>query len=67
MPDVDLSRATWHKSTRSNGQGDCVEAAENADIVGVRDSKDRTGPMLVFGHAGWRAFLAAVKDGEFDL
>ena len=50
-----------------NGQGDCVEVAENADIVGVRDSKDRTGPMLVLGHAGWRAFLAAVKDGEFDL
>jgi hypothetical protein len=36
-------------------------------IVAVRDSKDRQGPMLIFGPAEWRAFATAVKAGEFDL
>jgi len=36
------------------------------DAVGVRDSKDRTGPVLVFGPDQWRAFVDAVKQGEFD-
>lgn len=40
--DIDLSRAVWHKSTFSNGNGgNCVEVARNLpDIVAVRDSKD---------------------------
>jgi hypothetical protein len=68
MTAFDASRAIWHKSTRSNGQGgNCVEVADNLpDVVGVRDSKDPSGPVLVFGRATWRAFVDAAKDGEFD-
>jgi hypothetical protein len=66
---VDLSKAAWKKSSRSadNG-GNCVEVASNLPgIVGVRDSKNPTGPALVFSHSEWSAFLSDVKDREFDL
>ncbi|MEU4426981.1 DUF397 domain-containing protein [Actinoplanes sp. NPDC024001] len=66
---ADLTGAVWHKSTRSGGNGgDCVEVAANLPgIVAVRDTKDRDGAALVFTHAEWRAFLAGVRDGEFDI
>jgi hypothetical protein len=66
---VDLTGADWHKSTRSGGNGgDCVEVAVNLPgIVAVRDTKDRAAGALVFTDAEWQAFLAGVRDGEFDL
>jgi hypothetical protein len=63
----DLTGANWHTSTRSGSQGDCVEVAENlTGIVAVRDSKDRTGAVLVFADAAWRTFVAKAKGGAFD-
>ena len=62
----DFSNAVWHKSARSGGGG-CVEVATLERVVGVRDSKDRQGPVLVFRFDEWNAFLAGVRDGEFDL
>lgn len=35
-------------------------------MVGVRDSKNPTGPALVFAPGEWEAFTAGVNDGEFD-
>jgi hypothetical protein len=64
MPD--FSNAIWHKSTRSGNSG-CVEIATLERVIGVRDSKDRQGPVLVFRSDEWDAFLAGVRDGEFDL
>ncbi|MGC9670360.1 DUF397 domain-containing protein [Planosporangium sp. 12N6] len=64
---TDLSRARWRKSSRSNNGGNCVEVADNlAGVVAVRDSKDPAGPVLTFTPAGWAAFVAGVKHGEFD-
>lgn len=65
----DLSGAVWHKSTRSGGNGgDCVEVAVNLPgVVAVRDTKDRDGAALVFTHSEWEAFVAGVRDGEFDI
>lgn len=64
---TDLSRAKWFKSSRSQGGNDCVEAAHlESGHVGVRDSKNATGPALFFAPSEWDAFLASAKDGEFD-
>jgi hypothetical protein len=57
----------WRKSTYSNGQASCVEVRESTDGVNVRDTKDRNGPALGFTPDEWRAFVAGVKSGEFDL
>ncbi|MFI6775713.1 DUF397 domain-containing protein [Nocardia sp. NPDC050412] len=34
--------------------------------VGVRDSKQPSGPALMFTSAEWSAFTAATTRGEFD-
>jgi uncharacterized protein DUF397 len=54
----------WRKSTRSSGNGNCVEFADLGDSVAVRDTKDRSGPVLQFTAASWRAFIAGTKRGE---
>ncbi|MBU8856428.1 MULTISPECIES: DUF397 domain-containing protein [unclassified Micromonospora] len=60
MPD--LTGAVWRKSSRSNNGGDCVEVADNlSGVVGLRDSKDPTGPALAFPPGSWAAFIRAVK------
>ncbi|MGW0047691.1 DUF397 domain-containing protein [Nocardia cyriacigeorgica] len=65
--DVDLSNALWRKSTRSSATKDCVEVAfVGAGRVGVRDSKNPTGPALIFAPAAWDDFTAAVSGGAFD-
>jgi hypothetical protein len=58
----------WHRSTRPTDSGEQVEVARFADgTVGVRDSRDRTGPFLRFTPAEWHAFVEGAKDGEFDI
>ncbi|MGW5559141.1 DUF397 domain-containing protein [Micromonospora sp. NPDC003944] len=61
---MDLNGATWRKSTRS-GSGDggnCVEVADNlVGVVGVRDSKDPSGPALTFDPQTWKAFVGFAK------
>jgi hypothetical protein len=65
---IDLSAAIWKKSSRSNGQANCVEVARNLPgIVGVRDSKNLDGLVLVFTAGQWVAFTASVRDGGFEL
>ncbi|MEH0936996.1 DUF397 domain-containing protein [Micromonospora psammae] len=60
MTVLDLSGADWRTSTRSSGNGNCVEVAVGAGRVAVRDSKDRGGPVLLFPAATWAAFVAGV-------
>jgi hypothetical protein len=47
--------------------GDCVEVgrASSGEVL-VRDSKDRAREPLAFTVDEWAAFVAGVKNGEFD-
>jgi hypothetical protein len=65
MPDRDPASATWLRSTRCTN-GDCVEVAFLGGEVALRDSKDKSGPMLVFSAAEWGAFLSSARSGRFD-
>ncbi|WP_221329796.1 DUF397 domain-containing protein [Actinoplanes sp. L3-i22] len=64
-----LKGAVWKKGSRSNGNGgnNCVEVAMLEEGIAVRDSKNRTGPALMFTSAEWTAFVDSAKDGEFDI
>ncbi|WP_308249886.1 DUF397 domain-containing protein [Sphaerisporangium fuscum] len=66
LPDI-----AWHISTKSeNGGGSCVEAGPLADgsgRVAVRHSHHPDGEVIVYTRAEWQAFIAGVKDGEFDF
>ena len=64
-----LNDAAWRKASRSNGTGgnNCVEVAFLDTGVAVRDSKNRSGPALMFTQAEWTAFVDSAKDGEFDI
>lgn len=58
---------TWRTSSYSSDVGNCVEIADLANGGrAVRDSKDPAGPALTVTSAGWAAFTAGVRHGEFD-
>ena len=64
-----ISRDTvWSKSSHSGSTGgNCVELAHlYGGQVAIRNSRHRSGPALLFTESEWDAFLAGVKDGEFD-
>ncbi|MVZ98912.1 DUF397 domain-containing protein [Actinomadura sp. LD22] len=59
---MNLTRATWQKSSYSGGNGgECVELASAAGVVAVRDSKDPDGPKLVVGRGEFAALVAVLK------
>ena len=45
----------------------CVELAELPDgVIAVRNSRDPSGPALIYSRAEVSAFFQGAKDGEFD-
>jgi hypothetical protein len=64
---VDASTLTcWRKSSYSNSSGgSCVEIVDQHPTgIPVRDSKDPSGPALLFPPPAWTAFITALKNGE---
>jgi Domain of unknown function (DUF397) len=62
-----LPTARWRKSRVSNPSGSCVELAElPGGVIAVRNSRHPSGPALIYTRAEVAAFLAGVKNGEFD-
>jgi hypothetical protein len=66
---ADITTARWRKSSYSSGSGgNCVEVARNLPgVVGVRDSKNPDGPVLLISFEGWQALTRTIKNGELDL
>lgn len=52
------------KSSFSEG-GDCVEVART-ELIGVRDSHDPNGPVLLFTRSKWVAFADGMLTGVFN-
>jgi hypothetical protein len=63
----ELGPVEWRKSSASNPSGNCVEVTALADGgVAMRNSRDPDGPALVYTRSEMAAFLAGVRNGEFD-
>jgi hypothetical protein len=59
----ELANARW-----SSRGGTCVEVANLVSgHRAVRDSKNPTGPALIFTPAEWATYTTGVHDGEFRL
>ncbi|WJK36586.1 DUF397 domain-containing protein [Solwaraspora sp. WMMA2065] len=54
----------WFTSSRSSENAACVEVRLSADTIGVRDSKDRSGPALAFDPSAWTGFLTTLKAAD---
>ena len=63
-PELDLSSADWHSSSR--GQGD-VQIAFVEGFIAMRNSGRPESPSLIFTPAEWGAFVSGRAGGEFDL
>ncbi|KAB1912675.1 MULTISPECIES: DUF397 domain-containing protein [unclassified Micromonospora] len=64
--DFDLSRAVWQRAEGDSSES-AVEVAFVGDLIGMRNSAEPDGPVLVFTQDEWDAFVAGAQDGEFDL
>lgn len=60
MTGANLETTTWRTSSASGTTGECVEVAISTDVILVRDSKNRTGPMLIFPKGAWLRFISDV-------
>jgi Domain of unknown function (DUF397) len=55
----------WRTSSHSGSNGGgCLEAASHDSHVLIRDTRDRTGPVLRLSAAAWRRFTGQVKSRQ---
>lgn len=57
----------WYKSSFSDDNDGCVQVRFTEGQALVRDTKDVTGPVLVFNRGEWEAFLLGAFNGEFEM
>jgi hypothetical protein len=57
-----MDALNWRKASYSAGNGGgCIEVADHANRVHVRDTQNRTGPVLTITPAAWQAFAGSLK------
>ena len=56
----------WIKAAASSDGANCVELRRHDGMIEVRDTKDRSGPVLRFHPDEFAAWLDGAKRGEFD-
>ena len=68
MSSTELPGLPWRKSSHSNGQANCVEAAAAGNgqtTVCVRDSKAPDTVRLAFTARAWRQFTESIRSRGF--
>ncbi|MEV5490191.1 DUF397 domain-containing protein [Streptomyces bobili] len=62
---MSTTELAWFKSSYSGSSGDnCVEVAEHADAILVRDSKDTRKESLAVSRDAWSAFTSLAFDSR---
>jgi hypothetical protein len=65
--DLPTSLGPWRRTSFCGVENTCVDVAFGPATVAVRDSKDPSGPVLLFTPAEWERFLLGIHHGEFEL
>jgi len=58
------STLAWRTSSASGGGGECVEVAQWESSVLIRDSRDRSGLVLMVSATQWLGFLERTRNGD---
>ncbi|MET8178589.1 DUF397 domain-containing protein [Streptomyces sp. NPDC005336] len=63
IPEPTVPESAWFKSSHSSGEGgECVEVANAAGTVHIRDSKVRSGPVLTVTPEAWAGLVRLAAD-----
>lgn len=61
-----MQQRNWHTSSYSSSTSpNCVEVAEGASTVAMRDTRHRHLGQLTVSPGEWAAFLTAVRNEDF--
>jgi uncharacterized protein DUF397 len=66
LSETERAALAWVKAQSSSHNGQCIEIAETAGRIAIRDSKDPDGPILIYTPGEFGAFLNGARNGEFD-
>jgi predicted secreted Zn-dependent protease len=66
---MDLTRGhkglTWRTALSCNG-GACVQVASTENGILLGNTRQPTGPVISYTLDEWHAFVAGIKQGDFD-
>lgn len=66
MSSIEVDATAWRKATRSVANGACVEVGPAVGAIIVRDSVDRSGPVVSYSASAWQVFITSTKDAAFS-